>query len=251
MAAMQAASRLRATPPARPGDENATGDHESVNGAPTGCENGNGEVKIDRVLLPALLEQALDDYREKLPAGFFKRVSGMLREVKETDEASDLRQAEADYAYDMDRLAFRRQLAERDALLRRWVDGRSDVRELVAECEALLAGDTPVEAEPQLTGHDQLWAWFGLSYAAWLAIPRTLMHAMPDDWQRQMAALLSQWDEAWDTGGLPSAVVTGVRNNRFVAWPRWLIDYRHPDHAEVEALRRQPVKLGGGEVSND
>ena len=115
--------------------------------------------------------------------------------------------------------------------------------------EAVAEGDA--KAQPQPTGCDLLWGWFGLSYAAWLAIPRTLMHAMPDEWQRQMAVLLNQWDEAWDAGDLPATLITGVRNNRFVSWPRWLMDYRHPDQAEVEALRRKPVKLSDSEVSDD
>lgn len=35
------------------------------------------------------------------------------------------------------------------------------------------------------TGKEKLWQWFSLSYAAWLTLPRVLMHEMPDEWQRK------------------------------------------------------------------
>lgn len=63
--------------------------------------------------------------------------------------ASDLRLAQADYNYDMDRNQWRQQLAERDALLREWLDGKSNVAELVAQCEALLSASAePAEVKP-------------------------------------------------------------------------------------------------------
>src|SRR5574341_1370059 len=52
-------------------------------------------------------------------------------------------------------------------------------------------------------GHEELWTWFGLSYAGWLTLPRVMMHEMPDDWQMRMAQLLREWDEAWDLAKLP------------------------------------------------
>lgn len=117
----------------------------------------------------------------------------------------------------------------------------------LASLLTLLSSAEPVSAEPQPTGYDQLWGWFGLSYAAWLTLPRILMHEMPDDWQAKMAQLLEQWDETWDTSDLPCTQVTGVRSNRFVAWPSWLMEYRHPNNAEIEAHRAKPAKGGDGE----
>lgn len=90
---------------------------------------------------------------------------------------------------------------------------------------------------PLPTGHDNLWLWFGLSRASWLTIPRVLMHKMPDEWQRDMARLLNEWDETWDTDDLPSPYVTARDGNKFTRWPSWVVDYRHPDLKQIE-LRR-------------
>lgn len=93
--------------------------------------------------------------------------------------------------------------------------------------------------QPEQSGHDELWQWFGLSYASWLTIPRVLMHAMPDDWQRQMAALLRQWDAAWNTSRLPAPEVSAKLNGKFTRWPEWLLDYRRPNNAEIEGVSAQ------------
>ena len=53
-------------------------------------------------------------------------------------------------------------------------------------------------------GRERLWAWFGLTYASWLTMPRVMMHAMPEDWQDRMAQLCEEWDAAWDTRDMPS-----------------------------------------------
>lgn len=88
--------------------------------------------------------------------------------------------------------------------------------------------------------HERLWAWFGLSRATWLTLPRVLMHEMPDEWQEQMAALLEQWDEAWSFEGMdvPLPMVTARKGNRFTCWPCWLLNYRHPDQSEIERARK-------------
>ena len=59
-------------------------------------------------------------------------------------------------------------------------------------------------------GHDRLWVWFGLGRPSWLTMPRVMMHAMPDDWQERMAALLEEWDAKWDTSDLPGTKVSAV-----------------------------------------
>lgn len=38
---------------------------------------------------------------------------------------------------------------------------------------------------------------FGLSYANYLVLPRTLLQSMPETWQHQFVALLQQYDEAF------------------------------------------------------
>lgn len=86
-------------------------------------------------------------------------------------------------------------------------------------------------------GYDRLWLWFGLSRASFLVLPRVLMHEMPDKWQTQMAKLLEEYDETFPNTPAPVAYVMGRRNNRFAAWPDWLLNYRRPDKSAVDHAR--------------
>jgi hypothetical protein len=45
---------------------------------------------------------------------------------------------------------------------------------------------------------DDIHAWFELSYANYLVLPRSLMQSMPGHWQRRMVALLNEMDEHFD-----------------------------------------------------
>lgn len=110
------------------------------------------------------------------------------------------------------------------------------------ELRAILAAPYPVNGD--LPGRDQLWGWFGMSYASFLSLPRVLMHEMPDQWQADMARLLAEWDAAWETDDLPSPCVSAKQGNKFTRWPAWLLDYRHPDRASIEACRAR----NGGEA---
>lgn len=49
---------------------------------------------------------------------------------------------------------------------------------------------------------DHIHGWFGLSYANYLVMPRSLLQSMPDDWQERFVALLDEWQSHW---GLDSA----------------------------------------------
>lgn len=91
-------------------------------------------------------------------------------------------------------------------------------------------------------GYERLWAWFSLSSAAWLTLPRVMMHEMPDEWQGKMAALLDEWDNTWDSYELPTPSVNARIGGKFIKWPRWLLNYQYPDRYEVEKMR---VRGGG------
>lgn len=89
------------------------------------------------------------------------------------------------------------------------------------------------------SGHDRLWRWFGLSYASWLTMPRSMMHEMPDDWQDRMAQLCEEWDEAWDSSEMPYPRVNAVgADGRLRKWPDWLLNYRHPKRNLIASMRR-------------
>ena len=87
-------------------------------------------------------------------------------------------------------------------------------------------------------GFDELWLWFGLSRASWLTLPRVLMHAMPDEWQGKMAALLSEYDRTFpnqpDMGARVQVTTVG---GKLTKTPDWLLEYRHPDNAKIDELR--------------
>ena len=95
-------------------------------------------------------------------------------------------------------------------------------------------------------GHEALWLWFGLSYASFLVLPRVLMHEMSDEWQAEMAALLREFDAVYLHLELPEMKVQAVGpKSRFMRWPHWLLDYRHPDRETVRAC--MVAKGAGGE----
>ncbi|WP_121411977.1 hypothetical protein [Pseudomonas aeruginosa] len=104
----------------------------------------------------------------------------------------------------------------------------------VEQPSAALAQPSPV---PTTSGYDQLWGWFGLSRSAYAVLPRVMMHAMPDDWQRRFAELMDEWDDHWPNQPDITAHVQIKQNNRFISTPPWLLNYRHPDHNQLNAMR--------------
>lgn len=73
---------------------------------------------------------------------------------------------------------------------------------------------------------DPVHAWFGLTYSAYLVVPRLALTSMPVDWQRRFAALMN---EALESGmETPDDYeVRRRRHGRFITDP-WA-DYRHGD----------------------
>ncbi|MGD8185464.1 hypothetical protein ACP9M8_16350 [Pseudomonas aeruginosa] len=96
---------------------------------------------------------------------------------------------------------------------------------------------SPAQAEHANSGYDQLWGWFGLSRSAYAVLPRVMMHAMPDDWQARFAELMDKWDDHWPNQPDITAHVQIKQNNRFISTPPWLLNYRHPDHNQLNAMR--------------
>ncbi|HBO1149153.1 TPA: hypothetical protein ACKSYC_001300 [Pseudomonas aeruginosa] len=95
----------------------------------------------------------------------------------------------------------------------------------------------PARTEQANSGYDQLWAWFGLSRSAYAVLPRVMMHAMPDEWQGRFAELMDEWDDHWPNQPDITAHVQIKQNNRFISTPPWLLNYRHPDHNQLNAMR--------------
>lgn len=51
---------------------------------------------------------------------------------------------------------------------------------------------------PIANRHDLIHGWFELTYAQYLAIPRTVLQSMPEEWQEKFVALLEELDETFD-----------------------------------------------------
>lgn len=88
-----------------------------------------------------------------------------------------------------------------------------------------------------------LQAYFGLSYASWLTLPRVLMQAMPTTWQSRIAELLNEYDDAIKNPPDYGTTVRTTVNGKIVKTPEWMTNYRHPDRsmiAHVMAIKEDP-----------
>jgi hypothetical protein len=104
------------------------------------------------------------------------------------------------------------------------------VNEMTAKLDA--------EREAQ-SGAARLWRWFSLSYASFCVLPRVLMCAMPDEWQKRMAILLEEYEEAYPNHPDSDCLVMRRKGQRFTKWPEWLCNYRHPNDVEIEKARHR------------
>ena len=119
---------------------------------------------------------------------------------------------------------------------------RKPVEQAVSGLKRLAAAMPSLrKRKPVICGGDsKLWAWFGLSHASWLTVPRVLMHEMPDEWQDKMADLLNEYEKAFpNQSHLPSVTVRARDDKgRMSSMPEFLNDYRYPDRKEINRLRR-------------
>ncbi|MNO09567.1 hypothetical protein D3C81_2328240 [compost metagenome] len=62
---------------------------------------------------------------------------------------------------------------------------------------------------------------------------------MPEDWQGRLAGLLREYDAAFPNQPKLGTTVraTHPRQYHLVPMPKWLLDYRHPNAAEIAKCR--------------
>ena len=108
----------------------------------------------------------------------------------------------------------------------------------------------PIEAHPDgqqaladIYSESDVHGWFGLSYAQYLTIPRSVMEAMPGPWQRRFVELMRELNETFDW--LPEGGQYWVElrdsEGHFKYDP--LREYRHPNRIHIESIRRgKPVE---------
>lgn len=72
-------------------------------------------------------------------------------------------------------------------------------------------------------GVEPIHEFFGLSYANYLTLNRTVLQSMPLEWQERFVACLRELDDACDAAGIERAPQFSVRavdwNNRYVVDP--------------------------------
>lgn len=81
--------------------------------------------------------------------------------------------------------------------------------------------------------------WFELSYAQYLTIPRSIMEAMPEEWQLRMTKCLEELDEKFEWRPKEGRYWVQLKDNngRYVSDP--LREYRHPDKKYIQLINNQ------------
>lgn len=82
---------------------------------------------------------------------------------------------------------------------------------------------------------------FGLTYASYLVLPRSLLQEMPAHWQARFVALTAEFWETWDeSADREYAVQVRGESGRFEPDP--LAEYRRPDPAFIDRFRKKCVE---------
>jgi hypothetical protein len=82
----------------------------------------------------------------------------------------------------------------------------------------------------------EIHGWFELSYAQYLTIPRSIMEAMPHEWQERMVKCLNELDETYRWRPPEGRYWVRLKNDKgqYVSDP--LMQYRHPDKEYIKSL---------------
>lgn len=87
---------------------------------------------------------------------------------------------------------------------------------------------------------DLVHLWFELTYSSYLVLHRSIMCAMPLEWQEKMVALLEEMDGIIDSSQLISKFTVQARDEkgRFIQDP--YANYRHPP--EIPFIEQREVQ---------
>jgi hypothetical protein len=75
-------------------------------------------------------------------------------------------------------------------------------------------------AEESMWDHEAIHLWFGLTYANYLVVPRSVLQSMPDEWQARFVGCLREMDEAFGHLDWPSYDVRTLRRPPEFIYPR-------------------------------
>ena len=97
----------------------------------------------------------------------------------------------------------------------------------------------PPMAPPEAEADQAVHAWFELSYAQYLTVPRSVLEAMPGPWQERFAACLHELDATFDWRPREGSYWVRLKddNGRYAEDP--LMQYRHPNYSHIESLRKR------------
>ena len=80
--------------------------------------------------------------------------------------------------------------------------------------------------------------WFELSYAQYLTVPRSIMEAMPKEWQAKMAAMLDELDETFDWRPDHGRYWVQLKSAKGKIVHDELMEYRRPNREFIESIRK-------------
>jgi hypothetical protein len=92
-------------------------------------------------------------------------------------------------------------------------------------------------------------AWFSLSRCSWAVLPRVMMEAMPEDWQKKMGKLLFELDDAFPNFPNNFEYSVNLRDEetgRYLKIPEYMTNYRYPNQEFINFCK-PPYK----EIKND
>ena len=81
--------------------------------------------------------------------------------------------------------------------------------------------------------------WFELSYAQYLTVPRSILEAMPQEWQERFAACLFELDAEFDWRPKAGRYWCRLKDDRGRFTDDPLMQYRHPNFEYIESLRKK------------
>lgn len=78
-----------------------------------------------------------------------------------------------------------------------------------------------IKNKKQLDTEDPIHEWFGLTYASYLVVQRSILQSMPKKWQKKFVSIINDLQEATsDLKDLPASFTVNARNgNRFITDP--------------------------------
>lgn len=77
--------------------------------------------------------------------------------------------------------------------------------------------------------YDDIHHMFGLSYSSYLVLTRSILEAMPKDWQDKFVRLMQALEDRWPEDAPSQFWVRASKDNKFYSDP-----YRNYRHAQVK-----------------